>query len=322
MLRSMPPATLAIIALCSSVYICQMVLDLDLHHYTMNPRMIVHLNEYYRFITSCLFHGSLMHLGMNMMSTAAISSMVEKRMGTLQHVFTILWAMLLTSSVYTIVAILLHIVLGMDGLMYQHSVGFSGVIFHLSILECNMAPHRSRSVFGFFTVPAYLYPWALLVALQVFMPNLSLLGHLAGILTGTLQLFGVLDVILVSDAYLEEMEKWNGLRFLTCQPNFVPTPPVSLETAPQRDPAASFRRALKNGVQVLGTFLRNVFETLLVCIFGRGRDANDNIQLGWPLQTPTGMTVDAVSEFEEEDDWVGLPPLSGSSVLDSGSRIV
>jgi rhomboid domain-containing protein 1 len=159
-----------------------------------------------------------------------------------------------------------------------------------------------------------------LVILQVFMPNLSFLGHLAGILTGTLQFFGVLDVILVSDAYLQEMEKWNGLRLLTSQPNFVPTP-VSLETAPQRDPAA-FRRALGSGVQVLGTFLKNILETILVCIFGRGRDANDNIQLGWPLATPTRRTDDADTEFEEEDDWVGLPPLSGSGDRDAGSRIV
>jgi rhomboid domain-containing protein 1 len=257
-----------------------------------------------------------MHIGMNMMSTAAISSMLEKRMGTLQHAMTILWAMLLTSCVYTIASIFMHVVLGMDGLMYQHSVGFSGVIFHLSVLECNITPHRSRSVFGFLTVPAYLYPWALLVVLQLFMPNLSLMGHLAGILTGTLQFFGVLDAILVSDAYLQEMEKWIGLRFLTGQPNFVATP-VSLDAAP-RDPAA-FRRALGSGIQTAVTFVKNILETILVCIFGRSRDANDNIQLRWPL---AGRTGDAVAEFEEEDDWVGLPSLSVPVDRDAVSRIV
>jgi len=319
-LRNIPPATLGIIALCCSVYACQVVFDLDLQHYTMNPRMIIHLNEYYRFITSCLFHGGLMHIGFNMMSTAAISSMLEKRMGTLQQTFTIAWAMLLTSSLYTLVALFLHLVLRKDGLMYQHSVGFSGVIFHLSVIECNMMPHRTRSVFGFLSVPAYLYPWALLVVLQMFMPNLSLLGHLSGILTGTLQSYGVLDFLFVSEAYLQEMEKWTSLRLLSLQPNFVATP-VSLETDQQARDTVSLRRALTNGLRLVCTFLKNILETIIVCIFGRGSDANDNIQLGWPLASGGGAAYDD-SEFEEEDDWVGLPPMSGPADRDVESRLV
>ena len=257
-----------------------------------------------------------MHIGMNMMSTAAISAMLEKRLGTLKQTFTMAWAMLLTSTIYTMVALFLHLVLRKDGLMYQHSVGFSGVIFHLSVMECNLLPNQLRSVFGFLSVPAYLYPWALLMVLQVIMPNLSLVGHLAGIMSGTLQSYGILDFLFVSDAYLQEMERWNSLRLLTSQPSFVATP-VSLETGP-RD-SGSLQRALGNGIRVATTFLKNVLETLFVCIFGRGSDANDNIQLGLPFTMPT---ADNTIEFDEEDDWVGLPPMPGSADRDIESRIV
>jgi hypothetical protein len=145
------------------------------------------------------------------------------------------------------------------------------------------------------------------------MPNLSLLGHLAGIFTGTVQFWGGLDIILVSDSYLQEMEKWNCLRFLTGQQSFVATPVSSLDASP-RDPAA-FRRALGSGIQTLVTFVRNILETLLVCIVGRGRDANDNIQLGW-WPSSAGRRGDAVADFDEEDDWVGLPPMSSGPVVD------
>lgn len=202
--------------------------------------------------------------------------------------------------------------------MYQHSVGFSGVIFHLSVMECNMTPHRTRSVFGFLTVPAYLYPWALLVVLQVVMPNLSFVGHLSGILTGALQSYGVLDILFVSDNYLQEMEKWSSLRLLTSQPNFVATPVSLGQEGSQRDPV-SLRRALGNGLRVVGTFLKNIIETIVVCIFGRGSAANDNIQLGWPLATSTGGTADVDVDLEEEDDWVGLPAMPDR---DAESRIV
>jgi rhomboid domain-containing protein 1 len=232
---SIPLATLGIMALCIFVYAAQFVLDLELHHYTMNPHMIIHLQEYYRFITCCLFHDGLMHIGMNMMSAAAISTMLEKRLGTLQQIMTIAWAMLLTSSLYTLVSLFLHLFLGWNNLMSSHSVGFLGVLFHLLVMECNMTPHRSQSVFGFLSVPAYLYPWALLVALQMFMPNLSFAGHLSGILTGTLQSFGAFDFLFVSQAYLQEMEKWHSLSHLTTLPNFVATPALLETTVQQHD---------------------------------------------------------------------------------------
>ena len=33
-------------------------------------------------------------------------------------------------------------------MMLQHSLGFSGVIFQLSVMESNLSPSRTRSVFG------------------------------------------------------------------------------------------------------------------------------------------------------------------------------
>ena len=49
-------------------------------------------------------------------------------------------------------------------------------------------------------MPSRLYPWALLVAMQVLIPGVSFLGHLGGILVGDLELRGFLDVLLPSPA--------------------------------------------------------------------------------------------------------------------------
>jgi membrane associated rhomboid family serine protease len=304
-LRDIPPTTLGIIGLCTLLYVLQLILDLDLHKVTLCPRLVLYLNEYYRIITSCFFHADIMHIGMNMVSTAGISSILEKRFGTLRHLVTTLWSVLLTSCVYILVAVFLSVVIGYDSLMYQHSVGFSGVIFHMSILECSLAPTRSRSVFGFFSVPSYLYPVALLVALQMFMPNLSFTGHLAGIFMGVLQVFGFLDPISVSDDYLREMESWTSLRWLTSRANFcaTPTPAVS-QTGGQRDPRALLQM-IHHSCGTVKTFLGNVFETVQIAVFGRGRDLNSNIQLAaWDSSSRTGG---AVMASDDEEDWVGLP---------------
>lgn len=158
--RNLPPTTLGIIVLCCTLYVAQLIGDVELHHVTMCPRAVVYLHEYYRLITSALFHANLMHIAMNMMSTAAIATMLERQLGTLRLLLIILWAILVTNVVYVAAALFLSGVLGKDDLMYQHAVGFSGVLFHLSVLECNMGPssHTARSVFGFFHVPAYIYP--------------------------------------------------------------------------------------------------------------------------------------------------------------------
>jgi membrane associated rhomboid family serine protease len=307
-LRDIPPTTLWIIGLCTLLYVLQLILDLNLNTVTLCPHLVLYLHEYYRIITSCFFHADLMHVGMNMVSTAAISSILEKRFGTLRHLVTTLWSVLLTSCVYILVALFLSLGLGYDSLMYQHALGFSGVIFHMSILECSLAPNRSRSVFGFFSVPSYLYPVALLVALQMFMPNLSFTGHLAGIFMGVLQVFGFLDPISVSDDYLREMESWTSLRWLTSRASFcaTPTPAVS-QTGGQRDPTALWQM-IQHSCGAVKTFLGNVSETLQVAVFGRGRDLNSNIQLAaWESSSRTDGAVMASDDIEDEEDWVGLP---------------
>jgi membrane associated rhomboid family serine protease len=158
--RTIPTGTVGIVGLCCSLYVVQFVVGLQLHHVTLCPRLVIYLHEYYRIITSALFHGSFMHIAMNMMSTVAISSLLEKRTGTLFHILLTMLSILLTSIVYIGFAFLLSL-FGYDGILFQHSVGFSGVIFHMVVLESNLGPHISRSVFGVFSVPSFLYPWVL-----------------------------------------------------------------------------------------------------------------------------------------------------------------
>jgi membrane associated rhomboid family serine protease len=327
LLRSLPICTLGILGLCIGLHILLLALDWDLKQFTMCPRLVLYLHEWYRVVTSALFHANLMHIGMNMMSTFGISTLLEKRLGTLSFGISTLWAILLTSFIYLGVSYALFLFLGETKWMYQHSVGFSGILFHMTVLECNLSTTRSRSLFGFVDMPTYLYPWALLILLQMFMPNLSFLGHLSGIVTGTLQSYGSLDVLFLSEAYLREMESWHTLQWLVRRPNFIATPSGSSRLFPQEH---SLGRSICNGVGVVVKFVRDLLETALVCLFGRGRSLNSNIQLsGTPTTWPSGgRTVgggSAVEAVEEDDqDWNGLPSLSSMAAQERVplSRIV
>jgi membrane associated rhomboid family serine protease len=162
-LRTIPPATLGIVGLCSLLYLVQVIANVPaLHSVAFCPRLVVYDGQVYRVVTSALYHGSLMHIAMNAMSTTAIGSMLERRLGTMRLFFTMLLSIWASSMLYIGAAIFLAFVFGRSGLMNQHSVGFSGVIFHLSVLECYLNAHESsRSVFGVLQVPTFTYPWVL-----------------------------------------------------------------------------------------------------------------------------------------------------------------
>jgi hypothetical protein len=220
-----------------------------------------------------------MHIGMNMLSTAAISSALEKKLGTFRLLFSIWWAILLTSAIYILIAYAVYAVFGYDSWMYQHAVGYSGIIFHLSVLESRLHP-GPRSVFGVFSVPASVYPWVLLLVLQLIMPNLSFLGHLAGILTGTLEFYGLFDVLFVGDSFLVHLESLCMMRKLVALDTFVGTTQGNglLRLRSESSPSASFLfHSIRKAFYIVSKFAKDILETILVCICGRNRRIPDNL---------------------------------------------
>lgn len=68
----------------------------------------------------------------------------------------------------------------------EYSVGFSGVLFAMKVV-LNSQSENYTSVYGVI-VPAQYAAWAELVLVQLFVPGVSFLGHLGGILAGLLYL--------------------------------------------------------------------------------------------------------------------------------------
>lgn len=73
------------------------------------------------------------------------------------------------------------------GVRQSCAVGFSGVIFGMIVIEGHMSQQPTRSVLGLVTVPTPTYPVVLLFVWQLLMWNsVSFLGHLCGLLVGTM----------------------------------------------------------------------------------------------------------------------------------------
>ena len=146
------------------------------------------------------------------------------------------------------------------------------------------------------------------------MPNLSFCGHLAGIVTGTLHLHGLLDFILVTDeSFLQEMDTWKIATWLSSlHPGFVPTPASIEMTVSQR---GSLGRTIVRGFRIVWSFLGNVVETAVVIVFGRGSGLNGNIQLRSLMTVSSNVESVDDEDYDEEDEWVGLPETRAPSQL-------
>ena len=207
-----PIITVLTITLCVTLHLCFYVTATPIYAYTLNPRSVIILQEFYRLYTSAVLHGSVMHIAMNMMSTYYLSSQLESVYGSAFFLTTIFTLTLINSLLYTITAYVAFIA-GFTDLMNSHAVGYSGTIFALLVLSVSRTEEgaTNRSLFGVVSVPSKLYPWALLLVLQVVMPNISFMGHLGGILVGELANRGLLNWLLPDCSYFRAMEEREGL---------------------------------------------------------------------------------------------------------------
>ena len=293
-LRTQPPVTVFVISLCCILFLFQNALSWPLHNLTLCPRLVLRNHEFYRVFTSALFHGSVMHIGMNMISAGALLPTVENKLGSLRLSLTICLSILLTSTIYIAIAVLL-VLLGYPGLMNQHSVGFSGVLFHISVIECNLGLHQSRSIFGLVTVPSFAYPWILLIILQFIVPNLSFTGHLAGILLGSAQVHGFLNGIMPSTERLRSLEASSLLRSVTAWPSYVSSTDISFHSSLE----------ICQFLSVSIRYLWYIVETVIVMTCGRSFLSRLS---RIPIELQQSQSIGLLDVDQDSDDeWTGLP---------------
>ena len=146
------------------------------------PDRVIAQLELWRILTAAFTHGGPMHIIMNMITLVAVGKPIEDKLGSTPFIALVILIATLSGIIY----IILDLIAVYAGFNSYCAVGFSGVLFALVVLETKLEPQQNRSIFGFFTVPSNVYPWALLVLLQIMLPGISFLGHLSGILVGFL----------------------------------------------------------------------------------------------------------------------------------------
>jgi len=142
--------------------------------------------------------------------------------------------------VFSLIAGSLHTIIGLFGyytfdypdFFFDCAVGFSGVIFALLVVNIYIqnSSNEDRSIFGFFTLKAQLYPWVLLILLQLLIPGrVSFIGHLCGILVGYGYSFGYIHGGLIApNSVINWIESSRAMSYFIQMDGYISNPGYSL----------------------------------------------------------------------------------------------
>ncbi|KAJ3674794.1 hypothetical protein LUZ60_005410 [Juncus effusus] len=221
---NIPFITSGIIIICSVIYLICLLFGYDsFHEICFLPSQITSHFQVYRFYTSILFHANILHLVFNMLALIPLGAELERIMGSVR-LFYLIFLLATTNAVFHLLIALLvdhnpfH---ALGYFMSECSIGFSGVIFSMIVIETSLSGAHSRSVFGLFNVPSQWYPWILLILFQLLASNVSLLGHLCGILSGFAYSYGLFKYFLPGPSFYSSIESSSAISFCIRRPGFI-----------------------------------------------------------------------------------------------------
>ncbi|PSS24391.1 Rhomboid-like protein [Actinidia chinensis var. chinensis] len=222
--EGIPFLTSSVVIVCGVIYLVCLLVGYDsFAEVCFWPSAVISRFQVYRIYTSILFHGSLLHVLFNMMALVPMGSELERVMGSVRLLCMII--LLATSNaIFHLLIALLAAHNPFDPYQYfmnECAIGFSGILFSMIVIETSLSGVQYRSVFGLFNVPAKWYAWILLVVFQLLMTNVSLLGHLCGILSGFAYTYGLFNFLLPGTSFYSAIESSSWLSACARRPKFI-----------------------------------------------------------------------------------------------------
>ncbi|XP_059594872.1 rhomboid-like protein 15 isoform X4 [Vitis vinifera] len=206
---NIPFLTSAVVIICSIIYLVCLLVGYDSFvEICFSPSAIISQFQVYRIYTAIIFHGSLLHVLFNMMALVPLGSELERIMGSVRLFYMIVLLATSNAIFHVLIASLVayNPFYSYHYLMNECAIGFSGILFSMIVIETSLSGAQTRSVFGLFNVPAKWYAWILLVVFQLLMTNVSLLGHLCGILSGFAYTYGLFNFLIPGTSFYSAIE--------------------------------------------------------------------------------------------------------------------
>ena len=201
---NIPPVTLVTVIVQVAIYLGVV----NVPRLCISGASVARDRDWVRLVVPALRHTHDIHLYYNMVSLAWKGIELERRLGPVRFLITLVILTVTSSGLYVILAMVGAQVLEDPSLMSECAIGFSGVLFAMKVLNIHFsrAEETPTSFFGFL-VPMKHSVWLELIIIQVMVPNSSFMGHLAGILTGMLYVESPLSSMMSSQQYQHQQPR-------------------------------------------------------------------------------------------------------------------
>ncbi|CAM8980835.1 unnamed protein product [Rhodiola kirilowii] len=222
--EGIPFLTSSIVIACGVIYLVCLLVGYDSFvEVCFLPSAVLSKFQAYRIYTAIIFHGSMLHVMFNMMALVPLGSELERIMGSVRLLYLILLLATTNAILHLLIAVIVayNPFYGYGYLMNECAIGFSGILFSMIVIETSLSGVQYRSVFGLFNVPAKWYAWILLIVFQLLMSNVSLLGHLCGILSGFAYTYGLFNLLIPGASFYSSIEGSSWLSACVRRPKFI-----------------------------------------------------------------------------------------------------
>ncbi|RLN19105.1 hypothetical protein C2845_PM02G06200 [Panicum miliaceum] len=259
---SIPFITSGVVLICGAIYLLCLLVGYDSYdEICFLPSAVASQFQVYRFYTSVLFHGSLLHVLFNMLALVPLGTELERIMGSVRLLFLMFLLATTNAILHLTIAFLVayNPLYPVSYLVNECSIGFSGVIFSMIVIETSLSGVQSRSLLDgignpYFNVYNVRYAWILVVLFQFLASNVSLLGHLCGILSGFAYTYGLFNYLLPGPSFYSKIEGLSALSVCVRRPGFILcTGRTTYGQLPTYSNTSAAPSALING-----NFLRNI----------------------------------------------------------------
>jgi rhomboid domain-containing protein 1 len=141
-----------------------------------------------RLFLSALIHADESHLYYNMMSLTWKGINLEIEMGSAAFLQLVVFSLVVSHCLVVVIAYLLYMYTDFTGTYHTCMVGFSAVLFSLKYVW-NQKGSGDSNIMGI-NFPSKYAAWLELVLISMIHPNVSFVGHLAGIFAGIIYVHG------------------------------------------------------------------------------------------------------------------------------------
>lgn len=176
---------------------------------------VLYGKQWQRLLLASYFHAHDHHLYYNMASFMWKALTLERHFGSGYLFYMIAVFSVVTNVVYVAISFFMAKLTEDPSYMSTCAVGFSGVLFALKVVTTHIQPYGMASLMGFISVPVKMVVWLELVFISVLFPNVSFVGHLAGILVGVAYVSGPLKTLMDLPFSLGARCKMIGTTFLS-----------------------------------------------------------------------------------------------------------